>query len=434
TITDILEDENYTCDSASNQKMGVAKLYEFLPDIVLLDVKLGTDNGLDVLKEIVEFDNTIQTIMISGNSGIKEAVKAIKLGAFDFMEKPLSLHKIKIAVKKAIEFKKMAIDYRNLKLHFSNAKKLIGDSEVMQKVRLLIAKVAPTNVKVLIRGESGTGKELIAYAIHNQSKRADKLFVKFNSAAIPTELVESELFGFEKGAFTGANRNKKGKIEEADNGTLFLDEIGDMNLDAQSKILRILQEGEFERVGSNKTLKIDVRIIAATHKNLEKMVEEGTFRKDLFYRLNVVPIVSPPLREHMDDFEKLLKYFSNIIAQDMGIGKKEFTESSLDKLKKSNFPGNVRELRNLVERIYILVDGNVVDENDFEMDKKLNESANDTFWIDTTKFKEKKIEFERRYLTVQFDKHKKSVSKTADALGFHQGNLSRKLKNLDISL
>lgn len=433
TIKNILDDEGYTCDIAFDRSQGLELLKEILPDVVILDVKLGIDNGLEVLQEVIDFDKTIQTVMISGNSGIIEAVKAIKIGAFDFLEKPLSLPKIKLVVRKAIEFRKMAINYNNFKRNLKDEKRIIGESDLLQEVRKLISKVAPTNAKVLIRGESGTGKELIAYAIHEQSKRSDKTFVKFNSAAIPNELIESELFGFEKGAFTGADKTKKGKIEEADGGTLFLDEIGDMNLAAQSKILRILQEGEFERVGSNKTRKIDVRVVAATHKNLEEMVVDGTFRKDLFYRLNVVPIFSPPLKMHIEDFEKLLDHFSSFYAKDMGIKKKQFSSSALTKLKNWNYPGNVRELRNLIERIYILVDTNLVQDSDIHIGKMFVQNGTDNFWNETKEFKEKKIEFEKRYLKSQFNKFSKSVSKTADALGFHQGNLSRKLKLLEIT-
>ena len=273
TLKNILEDEGYNCSYALDARTGLKLVDTLLPDVILLDVRLEDMNGLEVLDRIVKINKEIIVIMISGHSGIQEAVKSIKLGAFDFLEKPLSLTNIKHTIKKAIEFKLISQDYQRLRQSVDERYKIIGDGKAIQDLREMIRKVAPSEAKILIRGESGTGKELVAYAIHNQSKRNNKPFVKFNSAAIPNELVESELFGFEKGAFTGAHRSKNGKIEQADRGTLFLDEIGDMNLNAQAKILRVIQEGEFERVGGNKTQKINTRIIAATHKNLEELVD-----------------------------------------------------------------------------------------------------------------------------------------------------------------
>src|SRR5690554_2937676 len=275
SLTNILEDEGYDCYSHQDPRKGLEFVADELPEVVLLDVSMPNINGLEVLEQIKKIDPGIEVIMISGHSGIGEAVKAIKLGAYDFLEKPLSLPKVKISVKKALEFSNISREYERLRSSYSAQFNLIGNSQEITDLRKLIEKVAPSNAKVLIRGESGTGKELIAYAIHNQSQRRINPFIKFNSAAIPNELVESELFGFEKGAFTGAVRSKKGKLEEANKGTLFLDEIGDMSLSTQAKILRVIQEGEFERVGSNKKEKIDTRIIAATHKNLEEMVKTG---------------------------------------------------------------------------------------------------------------------------------------------------------------
>jgi len=273
----------------------------------------------------------------------------------------LSLTKVKIAARNAVEFKNISKDYHRLKTVISEQYKIIGNSNYIKELKELIARVAASDSKVLIRGESGTGKELVAYGIHNLSGRNDKPFVKFNSAAIPGELVESELFGYEKGAFTGAVNSKKGKIEQADSGTLFLDEIGDMNLNAQAKILRVIQEGEFERVGSNKTLKIDTRIVAATHKNLEKLVEENTFREDLYYRLNVIPIQASPLREHPEDIPVLIEHFSNLFSKELKLSRKEFSPEVLQEMSSWSFKGNVRELRNIIERIYILIQSVNVD-------------------------------------------------------------------------
>ncbi|MDD2505990.1 MAG: sigma-54 dependent transcriptional regulator, partial [Candidatus Cloacimonetes bacterium] len=295
SLTGILEDEGYDVISFGNIRQGLAAFDDEDPDAVLLDVKLPDGNGIDALEKIKSLAPKIPVIMISGNSNISDAVKAIKLGAFDFLEKPLSLPKIKITVAKALDYYKLSLQVMRMQADSERGWRMIGQSPVMQELNRLINRVAPSASKILIQGESGTGKELIARLIHMRSNRADKAFTKFNCAAIPRELIESELFGFEKGAFTGADARKKGKLEEADGGTLFLDEIGDMELAAQAKILRVIQEGEFERVGSNLTRKIDVRVIAATNKNLSEMVQNGSFREDLFYRLNVVPITSPPL-------------------------------------------------------------------------------------------------------------------------------------------
>ncbi len=436
TLQGILEDEKYKVMTAGSGREGVRVFDEFEPDILLLDVKLGDLNGIDILEGVMKSDHQIPVIMISGNSSIGEAVKAIKLGAFDFLEKPLSLPKVKVTVKKAVEFRQLSLQMSQLKEQYEREWNMIGDSKVMQELQGVINRVAPSNAKILIRGESGTGKELIARAIHGRSPRLKMPFIKFNSAAIPRELVESELFGHEKGAFTGAIKNKRGKLEEADGGTLFLDEIGDMDLAAQAKILRVIQEGEFERVGSNRTHFIDVRIIAATNKDLEEMVSTGLFREDLFYRLNVVPVLSPPLRERKEDIPQLIEYFSIRMAGEMKASVKTFAPDALVFLQSLGYPGNVRELKNLVERIYLLCDHKTIT-------KALLESSNcvtltggkqddSAFWTSTLSFADKKKEFEYKYLSTQLRLHDNSVSKTAEALGLQQSNLSRKLHELEI--
>ncbi len=428
TMQDIMEDEGHTASVSDEGLIGLQMITQENPDIVFLDVCMPDINGLEVLEKVQEMAVKPEVIMISGDSGIKEAVKAIKLGAYDFLEKPLTLSRVKVTLANAISYRQMKTEYQALKKSLAVNNAMVGESDAMQALREIIRKVAPTNAKVLIRGESGTGKELIARAIHDNSKRVKQPFIKFNSAAIPTELVESELFGYEKGAFTGANSNKKGKLEEAHQGTLFLDEIGDMELSAQAKILRVMQEGEFERVGSNKSRRIDTRIIAATHKNLEKMVATGLFREDLFYRLNVVPIIVPPLRERSTDIPLLLNHFGEIFAKELGIEKKKFTMDAIDKLKSSTYPGNIRELRNIIERLYILVDSPVLTAADLP---NLNQkSCTDDFWRETKNFIGKKKDFEKKYLETQLDLHEDSISKTAIALGMHQGNLSRKLKEI----
>jgi two-component system nitrogen regulation response regulator NtrX len=436
TLQGILEDEKYQVMCAVSGREGVRSFDEYEPDILLLDVKLGDMSGIDILEAVMKSDHRIPVIMISGNSSIGEAVKAIKLGAFDFLEKPLSLPKVKITVKKAVEFRQLSLQMERLREQYEKDWNMVGNSRVMQELQQVIHRVAPSNAKILIRGESGTGKELIARAIHGRSPRFNMPFIKFNSAAIPRELVESELFGHEKGAFTGAIRNKRGKLEEADGGTLFLDEIGDMDLAAQAKILRVIQEGEFERVGSNKTHFIDVRIIAATNKDLEELVATGAFREDLFYRLNVVPVFSPPLRDRKEDIPPLVEYFSARMAGEMNAAVKTFAPDALAYLQSLSYPGNVRELKNLVERIYLLCDQKTISKSVLESSNCIALSGGKTddssFWNTTQPFADKKKEFEYKYLSIQLRLHDNSVSRTADALGLQQSNLSRKLHELGI--
>jgi len=354
SLKNILEDEGYACSYSTSVEEGRKIIEGNVPDLLLLDVQLKDGNGLDFLKQIKEVLPDLLVVMISGHSGIKEAVQAMKSGAFDFLEKPLNLTRVKLTVQNALSYSTLQEDYKILKESFNEQYRIIGSSQAIQEVLQLAQKVAKTNSRVLIRGESGSGKELLAYAIHNQSQRSKGPFIKFNSAAIPNELVESELFGYEKGAFTGAVKSKKGKLELADKGTLFLDEIGDMNLSAQAKILRVLQEGEFERVGSNEIIKIDTRIIAATHKNLEEMIENGLFREDLFYRLNVVPLISPALRERREDIPLLVEFFCHKFAAEFNLPLKTLSDGALRQIMNQEFKGNIRELRNLIERLYIL--------------------------------------------------------------------------------
>jgi len=432
SLKNILEDENYQVDYSIDASEGYAKFQKNAPDLVFLDVRLDGKNGLELLEEIMNLKPDITVIMISGHSGIREAVKAIKLGAFDFLEKPLSLTKVRIAARNAIEFKTLTRDYHRLKTDVEEQYRIIGDSKYICELKDLISKVAPSDSKILIRGESGTGKELIAYGIHNQSLRSDKPFIRFNSAAIPNELVESELFGHEKGAFTGAVSSKDGKIEQADGGTLFLDEIGDMSLSAQAKILRVIQEGEFERVGSNKTLKINTRIIAATHKDLEEMVEDNTFREDLYYRLNVIPIQAAALRDQPEDIPVLIEYFSNYFANELKLPKKQFTPEVLNDIQSWKFKGNVRELRNIIERIYILIQVDTITPEN--LSSLFSRSIKTDFWNETLNFKDKKKQFEKKYLETQLRINKGNLTKTAEILGLQTSNLSRKLKELDIHI
>jgi len=432
TLKNILEDEGYECDFSLDSKKGMIKFESMTPDIILLDVRLDGANGIDLLKEMKKLRDDIIVIMISGHSGIKEAVQSIKYGAYDFLEKPLSLTKVKIIIKKAIEFHTISKDYSRLKTDEIEKYKIVGNSEPIKELLSLIDRIAASDSKVLVRGESGTGKELVAYAIHHRSNRRVKPFAKFNSAAIPTELIESELFGYEKGAFTGAVGNKRGKIEQAHGGTLFLDEIGDMSLKAQSKILRVIQEGEFERVGSNKTQKIDIRLIAATHKNLEDLVQKGEFREDLYYRLNVIPITTPPLRQHPEDIPILVEYFSNQFSNELKLPLKEFLPETISEFRSWEFKGNIRELKNFIERLYILVPKIVIKPEDIK-NLGIAKLPDSNFWNETLSLKEKRKEFETKYLSIQLKMNDGNISKTAKTLDLQVSNLSRKLKELNIN-
>jgi two-component system nitrogen regulation response regulator NtrX len=430
TLKNILQDEGHICEYTIKSNKVMNLFESFNPDVVLLDVRLDGANGLDILQKMKDKNSQSTVIMISGHSGIKEAVSAIKLGAYDFLEKPLSLTKVKVIVNKAYEFQTLSRNYNNLKTTVDEQYQIVGESKPIKEMLMLVQKIASSDSKVLIRGESGTGKELVAYAVHSGSKRREKPFIKFNSAAIPNELVESELFGHEKGAFTGAHKSKEGKIEQADGGTLFLDEIGDMSLNAQAKILRVIQEGEFERVGGNKTQKIDIRLIAATHKNLEELVEQGNFREDLYYRLNVIPITTPPLREHPSDIPLLIEHYSIYFSNDLKIPLKTFSPACINELQSWEFKGNVRELRNFIERIYILVDKEIIEPEDIVI--LTQEPQKTDFWNQTLSYKDKKREFEMKYLSTQLKLNNGNLTNTAKVLNLQISNLSRKIKELEI--
>ena len=425
SLTRILEDENYQCESAYDAKTALNKLESFEPRLVLLDVRLDGANGLDVLKTIKEKSPDTIVIMISGHSGIIEAVKAIKLGAFDFLEKPLGIHKIKITIKNAIKMHNISSDYQRLKTDFDSRYQMIGNSKPIQDLRKMISRIAPTDSKVLIRGESGTGKELIAYAIHNQSKRANNAFIKFNSAAIPTELVESELFGHEKGAFTGAIKTKSGKMELADEGTLFLDEIGDMPISMQVKLLRAIQEREILRVGGTEPIKVDVRFIAATHRDLHLEVENGNFRQDLYYRLNVVSLKIPPLVERKEDIPLLANYFLKKKSIEMEKDVKFISREAMDVLLNYSWPGNVRELENVIERAVALA-------NKAEITPDLLPEYLQIYEIHTFRRDSSNMptleQVEKDYILWVLEKCGGNRSKAAKILGIDRVSLWRKLK------
>jgi len=361
TLKDILEDEGYYTRLADSGERALELADKHAFDLVIVDVKLPGIDGLTVLTELLKKHPNMDVLMISGHGTIQTAVEALKIGAYDFCEKPLSMAKILAAAKNIKHKRNLEKRIEQDAGELEKKYQLVGSSIEMEQLKTVINTVAPNRrKKYSFAAKSGTGKELVAFALHNQSLLRDLPFIAFNSAAIPSELVESELFGHEKGAFTGADARKIGKLELADNGTLFLDEIGDMSIHTQAKVLRAIQEGTFERVGGNKTIKINTRIIAATHKNLEEMVKEGIFREDLFYRLNVIPIHIPPLRQRPTDIIDLTRYFLSYFASELNLPKKSMAKKSLNLLTQYPFPGNVRELKNLIERLYILVPGDKI--------------------------------------------------------------------------
>jgi len=435
TLKDILDDEGYETLMAGTGEKAISIAAKENIDMIILDVKLPGIDGIETFKQIHKNKPELDVLMISGHSDISTAVNAVKLGAYDFLEKPLSMIKILTAArniqeKQSLQDKVVQEENAQYEKH-----KLIGESPQIKQVWQLVEKVAPTESKVLVRGESGTGKELVAFAIHHMSKRNRKPFIKFNSAAIPESLVESELFGHEKGAFTGAESQRLGKLEQANKGTLFLDEIGDMDLTVQAKVLRVIQEGTFERVGGNKTINIDVRLIAATHKNLEDMVKEGTFRDDLFYRLNVVPITIPPLREREGDLEILTDYFIDFYSKEFNTQKKTILPSAMETLIQYEFPGNVRELKNIIERLCILVPTDFITKEDVAPHLMLQKQSTSTgeVTIEGDSFKEIRTNFERQFLQKQLDQYHWNISDIAKKLGMQQPNLSRKIKELGLS-
>ncbi|HOH55641.1 MAG TPA: sigma-54 dependent transcriptional regulator [Paludibacteraceae bacterium] len=354
TLKDILEFEKHQVSLAENGLKGLETAQNEMFDLIFSDIKMPEMDGIELLTQLKEKEIEAPIVMISGHGNIETAVECIKKGAFDFIEKPIDLNRLLITVRNALEKKDLVVETKNLKKKTAKKYEMIGQSPALENVRQMIERVAPTEARVLITGENGTGKELVARLIHEKSNRANAPFVEVNCAAIPSELIESELFGHEKGAFTSAIRQRIGKFEQADNGTIFLDEIGDMSLSAQTKVLRVLQENELSRVGSDKSIKVNVRVIAATNKDLKKEIEKGNFREDLFHRLNVIPIHVPSLDERKEDIPLLVEHFTELICSEEGIHPKKFEPDAIKALQQRSWTGNIRELRNVVERLIIL--------------------------------------------------------------------------------
>ena len=359
TLKEILEFEKYLVETAQDGIEGYKMAEEKNFDLIFCDIKMPKIDGIETLKKIVENNILTPVVMISGHGDIETAVHTLKIGAFDYIEKPLDLNRVLTCVKNALNNNHLRKENSILKRKIKSNSEIIGQSPEIKSILELITKVANSNARVLITGPNGTGKELVANQIHEKSSRNKNLFVEINCAAIPSELIESELFGHEKGSFTSAHKQKIGKFEQASNGTLFLDEIGDMSLSAQSKVLRALQENKITRVGGNKSISVNPRIIAATNKNLKKEIENGNFREDLFHRLNVIPINVPSLKDRIEDIPMLCDYFIEKICKEHGIKQKEISNKAIDELKKMKWTGNIRELRNVLERLIILSDKNI---------------------------------------------------------------------------
>ncbi len=356
SLKDVLEYEKHEVDLAEDGVEGLELFQEKRYDIVLSDIKMPKMDGMEVLDELLKLSDDISIIMISGHGTIDTAVEAIKKGAFDYIEKPLDLNRLLITIRNALDKTNLITETKTLKRKVNKTYDIVGDSAAIKKVKEMIDRVAPTDARVLITGDNGTGKELVARWLHEKSNRAASPFVEVNCAAIPSELIESELFGHEKGSFTSAYKQRKGKFEQANGGTLFLDEIGDMSLSAQAKVLRALQENKINRVGSDKDISVDVRIIAATNKNIKSEIESNRFREDLYHRISVILIHVPPLNERIEDISHLANHFNNQIANEYGSMKKEITSDALKELQKINWTGNIREFRNVLERLFILCD------------------------------------------------------------------------------
>jgi two-component system nitrogen regulation response regulator NtrX len=436
-LTQVLEFEEIEVQTCASGHDALHAYVEFRPHLVFLDVKMQGMDGLEVLKRLREQDPHAQVVMISGHGTIQTAVEATQLGAYDFLEKPLDTDRILLTLRNALQHVELAVENVRLRAEVEARYEIVGSSKAIKAVIERIEKVAPTPARVLITGENGTGKELVARAIHDLSPRARGPFVEVNCAAIPAELIESELFGHIKGSFTGAVADRAGKFELADGGTLFLDEIGDMSLPAQAKVLRALQEGVISRVGSGKPLPVDVRVIAATNKTLEQEIAAGRFREDLLYRLNVVPIEVPPLRSRRNDIPQLVQHFSEQLCATgrTGLKPKEFEPAALQRLAAHDWPGNIRELRNAVERLLILALGDRVTEADVERmvgDGGRSVAAGDVAaegaLLRAGTFEEFKQAAERAYLLAKLKAHDWNVSETARTLAMPRSNLYKKIE------
>ena len=429
----LLSDEGFEVTTAANGYEALKTIEMEAPDLVLLDIWMPGIDGIETLKEIKKENPNIQVIIITGHGTIETAVKATKLGAFDLIEKPLSIDKVIVAINNALNFRRLEEENKYLRKKTLEKNSINGNSPKTIELKNNIAKAAPTDTWILIIGENGTGKELVARMIHHLSPRADQPLIDVSCAAIPENLIESELFGHEKGAFSGATSKKIGKFELASNGSIFLDEIGDMSLKTQAKILRVLQEQKIQRVGGSRTISVDVRVIAASNKNLEEEIEKGRFREDLFYRLNVLPINVPPLRQRADDIPILVETFLAEFAIQNRDRRKGITPDALEILGNYTWPGNVRELKNLVERLAILVDTDAIDIHNipdaYYLDHNPANDLTEYHFLNSGTLKEARLAFEHAFINRKLMQHRNNVTKTAEAMGVGRSFLHKRIKS-----
>ena len=431
SLKGVLEDEDFKVFTAKSGEEAIEMMPKTMPDVVLLDVLMpGGIDGIETLRRIKASNADIIVIMFSAHGTIDMAVKAMELGALDFIEKPFSGEPLLIRLNQAIEKKNLQNENLMLKKEIDDRFQIIGESSVMRDLATKIMHVAPTNTRVLILGDNGTGKELVARAIHRNSKRGDKPFIQVNCAAIPDELIESELFGHEKGAFTGAITRTQGKFEQANGATLFLDEIGDMSLRTQSKVLKAIEEQEFTRIGGKEPIKVDVRIITATNKDLKKEVEQGKFREDLFYRFNVIPIYVPSLRERIEDIPLLVSYFLTKFSVENGGREKRISQSAIKLLQSYQWPGNVRELKNLIERLVIMVPSDTIEASD--LPSSLLEHSK-SIQLSPMELKKARNDFERDFIIQTLESCNWNITEASQKLGIERTNLHRKIKQYNIN-
>ncbi|HSP88858.1 MAG TPA: sigma-54 dependent transcriptional regulator [Ignavibacteriaceae bacterium] len=432
SIKFILEYENYSVDYSTQASEGINKISSGNFSALLLDIQMPEMSGFEVLKKVKEINPNLSVIIISAHGSVENAIKATKLGAFDFIEKPIDRDKLLISVRNASEQSNLIIENKEIKKSLIGDGKILGSSKAITGILEIIDRVAPLDTRVLITGENGTGKELVARAIHDKSERKDKQFIEVNCAAIPNELIESELFGHEKGSFTGAFQQRIGRFELANKGTLFLDEIGDMSLQAQAKVLHALESGRIERVGGAKKIEVDVRVLSATNKVIKDEIEKGNFREDLFHRLNVIPIHIPPLRERADDIPILIEHFANDIAAKHKKLAVKFSDDAMSLMQSLPWTGNVRELRNVIERIMILVDKKEIKRSDIDFLSTAGQSKIDDIIEGSNSFQEFKEKAERAFILKQLKENDWNISKTAETLDIQRSHLYNKMKKYEI--
>ncbi len=430
-----LEYEGYEYTATASAEEGIAAIQRESPDIVFLDIKMPGMDGLEALTQIKVLDEGLPVVMISAHGSASVGADATRRGAVDFIEKPFGAERLLVTIRNVLNQSRLRDENRSLKRAVEARHQMVGESGSLRQVWDAIKRAAPTNATVLLLGESGVGKELVARSIHRNSLRSRERFVQVNCAAIPEELIESELFGHEKGSFTGATEKQIGKFEQADKGTIFLDEIGDMSAKTQAKVLRVLQEGEVERLGSARTIKVEVRVIAATNKELEQEIEKGTFREDLYFRLSVIPITVPPLRDRRDDIPPLVRHFADLFSREHNRRPQRFTPAALEHMQKARWKGNVRELRNTVERLIIMTPGDPIDVDDLReivrIESRPVAPENDKERPGT--LREFKEVAERSFLVDKLREHNWNISKTAEVIGTPRSNLYKKLEQYAIS-